>query len=162
MQSLIDTEEFQQLILDYINTDKVDKWFTTTVFSEKDNADELRSAMIHGMLVAAMLTTQCRHIEINDPINIEEPSINIEETKLEQVVIDGDVIHNLQEAADWLRESGICDCYNLWYEEVGEKGTSSYRECIFVEPTRDHEDLVGVDICSLEEFYDIAIHGYIE
>lgn len=156
MQSLIDTEEFQQLILDYINTDKVDKWFTTTVFSEKDNADELRSAMIHGMLVAAMLTTQCRHIEINDPINIEEPSINIEETQLEQVIIDGDVIHNLQEAADWLRESGLFDYYHVWHEEVGEKGTSSYRESVFIEPNRGHEELCEYEICTLEEFVELV------
>ena len=156
MQSLIDTEEFQQLILDYINTDKVGKWFTTTVFSEKDNADELRSAMIHGMLVAAMLTTQCRHIEINDPINIEEPSINIEETQLEQVIIDGDVIHNLQEAADWLRESGLFDYYHVWHEEVGEKGTSSYRESVFIEPARGHEELCEYEICSLEEFAELV------
>lgn len=156
MQSLIDTEEFQQLILDYINTDKVDKWFTTTVFSEKDNADELRSAMIHGMLVAAMLTTQCRHIEINDNINIEEPSINIEETQLEQVIIDGDVIHNLQEAADWLRESGLFDYYHVWHEEVGEKGTSSYRESVFIEPNRGHEELCEYEVCSLEEFVELV------
>lgn len=149
MQSLIDTEEFQQLILDYINTDKVDKWFTTTVFSEKDNADELRSAMIHGMLVAAMLTTRCRHIEINEPINIEE-------TQLDQVVIDGEVIHNLQEAADWLRESGLFDYYHVWHEEVGEKGTSSYRESVFIEPSRGHEELCEYEICTLEEFVELV------
>ena len=155
MKRLIDTTEFQQLIYDYITTSKIDEWFNTTVFSEKNNADELRNVMINGMLLASMLTIQCKHVEFND-------SFNIEETQLEQVVVDGDVINNLQEAADWLRESGICDCYNVWYEEVGKKGTSSYRECIFVEPTKDHEDLVGKDICSLEEFYDIAIRGYIE
>lgn len=156
MQSLIVVKEFQQLIFDYVTTDKVDEWFNTTVFSEKDNADELRSAMIHGMLVAAMLTTQCRNIEINDPINIEEPSINIEESQLEQVVIDGDVIHNLQEAADWLRKSGLFDYYHVWYESVGKKGTSSYRESVFIEPSRGHEELCEYEICTLEEFIELV------
>ena len=150
---LISTIKFQELIYDYTTTDKIDKWFNTTIFSEKEYRDELKMAMINGMCLAVMLTTQCQS---------EETPINIEETQLTQVTIDGKIIHNLPEAADWLRDSGICDCYNVWYEEFGEKGTSDYRECIFIEPTRDHEDLVGDDICDLKEFYEIAMRGYIE
>lgn len=155
MQRLIDTTEFQHLILEYITTDKIDSWFDTTVFSEKDNADELRSAMIHGMLVAAMLTSQCKTIDIcKEPINKEETQLY--EVAPEQVMIYGEVIHNLQEAAEWLRESGMFDCYHIWYEEVGEKGTSSYRESVFVEPNRGHEELCDYEICNLEEFVELV------
>lgn len=52
----IDTKEFQQKILDYINSEEIDKMIRSTIF---DGKPECRSAIIHGMCMASMLTSYC-------------------------------------------------------------------------------------------------------
>lgn len=53
---LVDIAEFQNKILEYISSDELDKMISATVFADDTHA---RSAIIHGMAVAAMLTSQC-------------------------------------------------------------------------------------------------------
>lgn len=56
---LIDMEEFQGKILNVISKD-IDKIFNETVFlNSSHNKDELRLAMIHGMVMASLYTSQC-------------------------------------------------------------------------------------------------------
>ena len=56
---LIDTQEFQRRILDLITTEELDKFFNSTVYAEKENSDSYKAAMIHGMCIAAMMTSDC-------------------------------------------------------------------------------------------------------
>ena len=61
------------------------------------------------------------------------------------VVVEGDVINNLEEAANWLREAWIYEPYNIYY-------VKAYKiEYIDIEPVND-DDLSGWVIESLEEF----------
>ena len=60
---LIDSEEFQQKILYYIGSEEIDKMIDSTVF--KDNP-ECKSAIIHGMVIAAMITSRCEQFCIED------------------------------------------------------------------------------------------------
>lgn len=53
---LIDATEFQQMVLDYINSEEIDEMISTTVF--KDNP-EFKRAIIHGMSIASVLTSRC-------------------------------------------------------------------------------------------------------
>ena len=53
---VVDVEEFQQKVLDYISSDEMDKMINNTVFAEKP---ECKSAVIHGMAIASMLTSYC-------------------------------------------------------------------------------------------------------
>ena len=55
----IDIDEFQKRILDCITSKEVDKYFDCTVFAEKP---ECKQAMIHGMLIASMMTSQCEKL----------------------------------------------------------------------------------------------------
>lgn len=58
---LIDSTEFQRKVLDYISSCEIDKMIDATVF--KDN-QECKQAIIHGMVIASMLTSRCKQIEI--------------------------------------------------------------------------------------------------
>ena len=58
---LIDSTEFQQKVLDYISSCEIDKMIDATVF--KDN-QECKQAIIHGMIIASMLTNRCTLYEL--------------------------------------------------------------------------------------------------
>ena len=62
------------------------------------------------------------------------------------IIVEGDVINNLEEAANWLREAWIYEPYNIYYVESWGKAF------IEVEPVKDRNDLYGYIIESLEEF----------
>lgn len=53
---VIDIKEFQQKVLDYISSDEIDKMISNTVFADKP---ECKSVVIHGMVIASMLTSCC-------------------------------------------------------------------------------------------------------
>lgn len=53
---LIDSNELQQHIMDCINSEEIDKFYNCTMY--KDNK-ECKGAMIHGMIIASMLTSRC-------------------------------------------------------------------------------------------------------
>lgn len=59
---LIDSNELQQKILDYIASKEFDKMVDFTVF--KDNS-QCRMAIIYGMSIASMLTCRCESFCIN-------------------------------------------------------------------------------------------------
>ena len=54
---LIDMKEFQQKVLDYINSEDIDKMIRNTVF---DGKPECKSAIIHGMSIASMMASYCK------------------------------------------------------------------------------------------------------
>ena len=59
---LIDSSEFQKRVMKCITTEEVDKFFSHTVFADDPKC---RQAMIHGMCIAAMLTSDCSPIVVN-------------------------------------------------------------------------------------------------
>lgn len=56
---LIDSEEFHKRVLDCIGSEEIDKFFNNTVFADDTRC---KFAMIHGMSIAAMLTSDCKQI----------------------------------------------------------------------------------------------------
>lgn len=52
----VSIKEFQNRVLDCINSEELDKFFNSTVFADKP---ECRQAMIHGMCIASMLINDC-------------------------------------------------------------------------------------------------------
>lgn len=62
------------------------------------------------------------------------------------ITIEGDIINDLREAADWLIEAWIYEPYNIYYVE------SCGKAFIEVEPVKDRDDLYGAIFESLEEF----------
>lgn len=56
---LIETKEFQQKILDCVLTDEINRMFESTYFSTKENSSDYKAAMIHGMIMASLLTSSC-------------------------------------------------------------------------------------------------------
>lgn len=59
---LIDSTELQQKVLDYIASEEFNKMVDSTVFRD-DNQCKL--AIIHGMVIASMLTCRCEQFYIN-------------------------------------------------------------------------------------------------
>ena len=59
----IDPTEFQQKILDYISSDKLDGMIDNTVFKDKP---ECKSAIIHGMAIASTLISYCEKIYVKE------------------------------------------------------------------------------------------------
>lgn len=66
---VINVEEFQQKILDYISSDELDKTISNTVFVGKP---ECKSAVAHGMAPASMLTSTCETMYVKDREDKEE------------------------------------------------------------------------------------------
>lgn len=62
---LINPTEFQQKVLDYIYSDELDKIIDSSIF--KDNP-ECKRAIIHGMVIASMLTCRCEKIYVKEDI----------------------------------------------------------------------------------------------
>ena len=62
------------------------------------------------------------------------------------IIVEGDVVNNLREACEWLKEAWVYEPYNIWYEQTGDY------ECINIEPIRDNEDAPSFYIFNLEEF----------
>ena len=60
---LIDPTEFQQKVLDYIGSDELNKMIDSTVF--KSNS-ECKNAIVHGMVIASMLTCRCESIYVKE------------------------------------------------------------------------------------------------
>lgn len=64
----IEVTEFQRKVFDYIGSEQLSKMFDTTYFSKGENKQECKMAMIHGMLIASMITSRCdlyHELEIN-------------------------------------------------------------------------------------------------
>lgn len=66
---LIDNQEFQKRILDLITTEELDKFFNCTIYAEKENSDSYKAAMIHGMCIASMMTSDCNSVFVREEIN---------------------------------------------------------------------------------------------
>lgn len=60
---LVDVNEFQQKVLDYISSDELDKMIGSTVF---DGKSDCKVAIIHGITIASMLTSYCKPICIKE------------------------------------------------------------------------------------------------
>lgn len=60
---LIDSTEFQKHILDYIGSDNFTKMINSTIFAGKQDCID---AIIHGMCIASMLTSQCNQFYITE------------------------------------------------------------------------------------------------
>lgn len=59
----IEVNEFQQKVLDYIASEDIDKMINATIFADNP---ECKRAIIHGMVIASMLTSKCKLIGIKD------------------------------------------------------------------------------------------------
>lgn len=61
---LIESNEFQEKILDFIASEELDKFFNYTTFADNP---ECKQAMIHGMCLASMLTSKCNYLVVRNP-----------------------------------------------------------------------------------------------
>lgn len=61
---LVDTSEYQKRVLDCIGSEEIDKFFGSTVFAGLPESNMCKQAMIHGMIIASMMTSQCNHVVV--------------------------------------------------------------------------------------------------
>jgi len=57
----IEYKDFQEKILDYITSGKLDEMINHTVFNEDENC---KSAIIHGMCIASLVASSCDQIYV--------------------------------------------------------------------------------------------------
>ena len=61
---LVDTSEYQKRVLDCISSEEIDKFFESTMFAGLPESNMCNQAMIHGMIIASMMTSQCNHVVV--------------------------------------------------------------------------------------------------
>lgn len=63
---LIDQQEFQRRVIECINSDEFNKFFDATVFKDKQDNQGYKQAMMHGMVIASMMTSYCKKIFVRE------------------------------------------------------------------------------------------------
>ena len=91
----INTEEFQEKILGYINSGEIDKAISDSVFKDKP---EYKSAIIYGMTIASMLTSCCESfsIKIGDKLREKNNEVSDDGLYLELFAVKDGVRCNLK------------------------------------------------------------------
>lgn len=63
---LFDSSELQRKVIDCVTSDGIDKFFAATYFKDNPESKACRQAMIHGMVIASMMTCQCDTIHLTE------------------------------------------------------------------------------------------------
>lgn len=63
---MIDTTEYQQKVLDCIGSEEVNKFFNSTMFAGTPESSMCKQAMIHGMVIASMITSRCNQVIVEE------------------------------------------------------------------------------------------------
>lgn len=63
---LVDTSEYQQRVLNCIGSEEIDKFFGSTMFASLPESSMYKQAMIHGMVIASMMTSQCNQVIVGE------------------------------------------------------------------------------------------------
>ena len=66
---LIDTEEYQKLILNLMYSEEIDKMIGTTIYKDDERA---KGAIRYGMAIASLYTCKCEKYFISTEDEIEE------------------------------------------------------------------------------------------
>lgn len=69
---LIDMGEFQSKILEHVCSNEFNKQFESTQFSTYEDAKGYRQAMMHGMVMASIMTSQCEYLCVREKVEKEE------------------------------------------------------------------------------------------
>lgn len=62
VQILIDVQKFQSKILEHINSEEFNKQFESTQFSTYEDVKGYKQAMMHGMIMASLMTSTCDYL----------------------------------------------------------------------------------------------------
>lgn len=65
----VNVSEFQKKVLEFVNSGELDKFFENTVFDNYEYKNDCKSAMITGMSLASMITSDCELIGIGMEIS---------------------------------------------------------------------------------------------
>lgn len=63
---LVDISEYQQRVLNCIGLEEIDKFFGSTMFTSLPESNMYKQAMIHGMAIASMMTSQCNQVIVGE------------------------------------------------------------------------------------------------
>lgn len=63
---LVDISEYQQRVLNCIGSEEIDKFFGSTMFASLPESNIYKQAMIHGMVIASMMTSQCNQVIVEE------------------------------------------------------------------------------------------------
>ena len=69
----VNVSEFQKKVLEFVNSGELDKYFENTVFNNHEYKNDCKFAMITGMSLASILTSDCElYVKYNYPDQWEE------------------------------------------------------------------------------------------
>lgn len=112
---LIDSTEFQQKVLDYIGSDEFDKMVDATVF-KCDNQCKL--AIIHGMSVASMLTSQCEPFCIKSENDNKDLVYKLACLYMGKIELYDRSICKFKKSNDLYFNNVYLACYNRYAEQL--------------------------------------------
>lgn len=69
---LIDMGEFQSKILEHVCSEEFNKQFDSTQFSAYEDAKGYRQAMMHGMVMASLMTSKCMHFYVRENLETKK------------------------------------------------------------------------------------------
>lgn len=61
----INKTEFQEKLLEFINSGELDKYFKNTIFNNLECKNDCKAAMLTGMSLASCITSDCELIYID-------------------------------------------------------------------------------------------------
>lgn len=83
---LIDTEEYQKLILNLMHSEEIDEMINATVYKDDERA---KAAIRYGMAIASLYTCKCQRYksakELEDQLRIKTNMLKATESKVEEL-----------------------------------------------------------------------------
>ena len=81
---LIDMGEFQSKILEHVCSEEFNNQFGSIQFSTYEDAKGYKQALMHGMIMASLMTSQCEHFYVREKLETK----NDESEPIEDKIMD--------------------------------------------------------------------------
>ena len=96
----IDISEFQSKILNHIYSKEFDKQFESTQFSTYEDAKGYKQAMMHGMVMASIMTSQCAHFYVKKLETEEQGYIIVHQGNEDEYYEECSICHSKDVSVD--------------------------------------------------------------
>lgn len=97
---LIDMGEFQSKILEHVCSNEFNKQFGSTQFSTYEDAKGYRQAMMHGMIMASIMTSQCEYLCVREKLDEGDARVIVHEGHEDEYYEECSVCHSKNVSVD--------------------------------------------------------------
>lgn len=97
---LIDMGEFQSKILEHVCSEEFNKQFDSTQFSTYEDAKGYRQAMMHGMVMASLMTSQCEYLCVREKLDEGDAHVIVHEGNEDEYYEECSACHSKNVSVD--------------------------------------------------------------